>query len=138
MVQGRNAEGNGEGSEGERVRSVTPKAKLDKMIAVKRVHKEGPAALVEWQDGGQYRRGIVPVETVLEGKVAQSVLDASIPFGEKWSDVSGVTAALEQELYRQGVWTKEDLRARSESARSAIQQIYVVPLMKRLLLAAKE
>jgi len=141
MVQEGNGKGDGEGGESERVRSVKeekPKAKPAKTIAVKRIHKEGPAVLVEWQDGGKYRRGVVPVEEFKPKGVAEDVLEAALPYGEKWSDVSGVTVAAEQELYRAGIWTKDDLLKRSGEIKGILARVYIVPLFIKLLERAKE
>jgi hypothetical protein len=75
----------------------------------------------------------VPVEAINEGRVNSDDLEAAIPWGEEWSEEKGVTKALEQELYKHGIWTWQDMLEKSHLARAAIQKVYVVPLIRQLL-----
>lgn len=107
-------------------------------MAVKVIRREKKAALVEWIDRGKYHRASVPAREIQDGTVDNDVLEAGIPYGERWRDVDGVTAEIEQELYRHGIWTRDDLLANSHQARNAVQKMLVGPVMSALLKKAKQ
>lgn len=116
------------------------KAKKPKLIKVRVVQRRGESALVEWLDGAQQCRAMVPVTAVSDGAVAEDVLTAGIPYGVQWSELvtmRGTPEQLQTELYRVGVWTVDDLRQNPQLALGALQRVYGVDLAA-LMRAAKE
>lgn len=92
-------------------------------------------------DKGEPQRVIVPgnaVEGKQTGTIDKTELEAGLPYGDDFTKVEGVGPELVFQLKRIGVWTKADLIGRNPKVRNAIQQAYVVPLLKALLDFAKE
>ena len=114
------------------------RARRVKLVPVRVVHREGKAALVEWMDKGEPFRVIVPAEMAETKKVPKDVLEAGYAYGEDWAQVEGVTPLLALELKRVGIWTKDDMRARSHLARAAVTRAFVPQMMKALLKYARE
>jgi hypothetical protein len=116
-IQEKDGAGNGASSKSKRARPV-------KMAEVQVIHKEGAAALVQWTERGNLRRGIVPVESLgkADGKptVAVDELKACLPYGEDWTKVKGVTPGVVKALKDYAIWTKEDALANPRHVREAI------------------
>jgi hypothetical protein len=137
-----------EGSrKGKRTRDVAEAPAEEKIIAapviipVKVVRTEGAVALVEW---GDHVRGTVPTGVVTVGAygspdgVAEKFLKAAIPYGEKWSQIEGMTEPLETLLREQGIYTAEDLLTKNVQARNCLQRALVIPLMQALIAHARK
>lgn len=94
-------------------------------IQVRVIEKHGKAALVEWEG---LHRTLVPTDA-LEGMgggmamVCPAVLDAGVPWGAPWGEVSfeGAAERFERELHRLGIWTGEDARAKPSRVLTALQ-----------------
>lgn len=117
-----------------------PKKKKPKQVKVRVIRRRGESALVEWLDGDQQNRVMIPVTAVVDGLVADDVLSAGVPYGVPWAELVQLTATAEKiqaELYRVGVWTVDDLRRNPQLALGAVQRIYGVDL-SALMRAAKE
>lgn len=107
-------------------------------VHVRLVHSDGVAALVEWLDCAGIHRAVIPAVEVGPGRnVPDYVLDAGVAYGEKWSAIEGVTEELEQALYNRGIWTRGDMLVKSQLARQAVQKVMVVPVVVKLLEAAR-
>ena len=105
------------------------------IIPVKVVRTEGAVALVEW---GDHVRGTVPTGVVTPDGVAEKFLKAAIPYGEKWSQIEGMTEPLETLLREQGIYTAEDLLTKNVQARNCLQRALVIPLMQALIAHARK
>lgn len=104
---------------------------MAKSIEVKTVRQKGLVALVEWVAPDGLKRGVVPAEAIVKGKVDRDELGLAMPYGEPWEELVTVSATPQKiaaELRRVGIWTKEDLEARPNQALSAIQAAYGVGL----------
>ena len=95
------------------------------MTAVKVVHEEGEAALVQWDERGKLKRGIVPAASVKDAEVAASELAACLPYADDFSKVKGVTAGVVVALKNYGIWTKADALASPRNVREAVMTGYV-------------
>ena len=95
------------------------------MTAVQVVHTEGEAALVQWDERGKTKRGIVPAASVKDGQVTADDLSAALPYGDDFSKVKGVTAEVVKALKNHGVWTKADALASPRRVREAVMIGYV-------------
>jgi hypothetical protein len=135
MVQETDGNGDEEGRSEKRSRTV--KKKTVPLVPTKRIHQDGDAVLVEWHDGTNLRRGIIPIEARKSNDVAQDVLEAALDWGDDFTQVEGVTNELAAALHNSGIWTAADFLQKSHLARGAIQQVYAVPLLQRLLEFAK-
>lgn len=116
------------------------KAKKPKQVQVRVIQRRGESALVEWLDGELQNRAMIPVTAVVDGHVAEDVLNAGVPYGVPWAELVQLTAtaeAVQAELYRVGVWTVVDLRQKPQLALGALQRVYGVDL-SALMRAAKE
>lgn len=140
MVQEGDGTSDVQSAEGERIRNIK---KRRKPISVRPVAREGMAVLVEWVDGGDYWRAIVPENVVTRAdsgalEVDREELEAGVPVGDDWAQVEGVTKAVIHELHREGIFTKKDLLQRSHRANAAVMRALVPPLLTRLLRFAQE
>lgn len=98
-------------------------------MEVKLLRREGHSALVEWFDGVEVRRGIIPVRLVDSGYVEREELERAIPYGEAWEELVELKATpelLARELRKVGIWTVEDLRQRPNEALAALMATYKV------------
>ncbi len=95
-----------------------------KKVAVKIVGRVEGAALIQWPDGEDYKRAFVPPETLQEGQVDETVLEAAIPYGVPWEDFLDIKALtpkrIAREMRRIGIWTIDDLRAKGPIAKQAV------------------
>jgi hypothetical protein len=93
--------------------------------------RKGRSVLVEWTDADiGVQRSYVPYDSVVdkEGVTFCELAELGIPFGVPWEllaqqlpPIDGT--ALQKELRRVGIWTREDLKANPSAALSAIQQV---------------
>jgi len=99
------------------------------------VGREGVALLVQWADGDDLRRCIIPIEEhdAAKGTVDKEALDAGLPWGVQWEDVDGVPLALAKELRRLGVFTRMDLLAQVHVVRTAAIRALVPPVVQVLI-----
>ncbi len=109
-----------------------------KMTAVKVVHEEGAAALVQWNERGKKTRGIVPAASVKGGQVAADELKAALPYGDDFSKVKGITAGIVVALKNHGVWTKADALASPRRVREAVMIGYVPATVQAIRAYAEE
>jgi hypothetical protein len=130
MVQETDGNGDETGRSKKRSRAI-------KRIPTKLIHRDGKVVLVEWRDGDELRRGIIPAEARKTNDVAEDVLDAALTWGADWMQVEGVTPELVAALHDTGIWTEADMLAHSKQARGAIQKVHVVPLISSLLRFAR-
>lgn len=106
-------------------------------MQVQILEQRGKSALVEWADAEGMHRVFVPVDVLSfeegAGDVPASVhadyaaLRSGIPFGDAWellplgrSGAEHVAAALRN----RGIWTKEDVRTRTQEVRAALAAAY--------------
>lgn len=83
-------------------------------VSVRCIRHKGDAALVEWIDRGQYRRGFIPLSSIKDGTVKETTLKRAVPYGIPWEKCIKITATPEEianELRRAGMWTLEDIDA---------------------------
>lgn len=109
------------------------------MRKVRVISREGEAVLVEWtDDDGHYRRGVLPPEAVVKGHCKDEELDQSIIYGERWSSwiVLPTPEEIEQELYRHGLWTFDDILANGEVVRGVTMKPFESILVRLLRLAS--
>jgi hypothetical protein len=118
----------------------TPKKKRAKLVPVQIVGREGVALLVQWADGDDLRRCIIPPEDYNPdgGTVDKASLEAGLPWGIQWEDVEGVPRVVARELRRLGIFTTEDLLAQAHVARAAVIRTLVPPVVQALIEFAKE
>lgn len=95
---------------------------------VKIIRQEGMVSLVEWLDTyGLYHRSVIPSELVdNKRRVSENELNRGVKYGEDWSEVMDFTADpddIEQELYRVGIWTGDDILDNPDAVRGAIQKV---------------
>ena len=78
------------------------------------ITRQGQAAVVQWVEGADARRAIVPLESLRElplgGEWDCDDPEAGIPYGAPWAQLIEPTAPdrLEAELHRVGIWTARD------------------------------
>lgn len=95
-------------------------------MRIKVIERQGGAALVEWLDGDKLHRATVPSDKLKGDSVSKSDLTMGVPYGEPWAELLTITATseqLEQELYRRGLWTGEDIRRNPEAAKGALMTV---------------
>lgn len=90
---------------------------------VKIIQKDNGNALIEWIDDGQYRRSVVPLESIVDNQIEHP--EWGIEYGEDWAVLIDQLDAdlLANELRRRGIWTAEDLRQQHKAALGAIQAV---------------
>jgi hypothetical protein len=76
------------------------------------------ASLVQWVDKGGLRRVYVPDTVITGGRVTQDELDAGVEYGIPWDTLMNRNILVEAskigaELRNNGIWTLEDLHAKS-------------------------
>ena len=100
------------------------------------VSKNAETALVTWDDDGKLRRGYVPLKSIVEGMVKESILDMAIPYGVDWSDFPEIPILqkddLIEQLHRRGVWSVTDMRSNVQEVQAAIIEIAGIALVKIL------
>jgi len=91
------------------------------------VEKQGQAVVVEWQEGKEPRRCILPKRLVIahKGNLSAEVLKRGIPYGMDWAEllvgmITPTPADVERELHKIGIWTEAQLRANMAGARRAV------------------
>ena len=111
------------------------KPKPVKRVPVK-VVREGVTVLVEWLDRtGVERRAVLPPESVERSSVAEDVLEAAAPYGERWEEKVGKLPTgkqLSERLHVRGIWTLDDMRANPQGAMQSIYEVCGVTI-KQLL-----
>ena len=133
IIQETDGKSDGESSKGKRARAVKVK-----LAAVKVVHTEGEAALVQWAERGKLKRGIVPAASVEDDQVAASELEACLPYGDDFSKVKGITAGVVKALKENGVWTKADAMANPRRVHEALMIGYVPTTADAIIEFSKE
>jgi len=100
------------------------------------VSKNIETALVSWDDDGKMRRGYVPLKSIVEGMVKESILEMAIPFGVDWSDFPELPVLekddLIEQLHRRGIWSVQDMRSNVQEVQAAIISIAGIALVKIL------
>ena len=99
-----------------------------KMVHARLIAHKGAAALVEYIDGGLFRRCYIPLAEfdAEKAQADEAVLKAGVPYGVDWSRVELKQLdplELDQELKRRDLWTLEDIREHPEQAHAAINKI---------------
>lgn len=98
-------------------------------MEVKLVQRDGHSALVEWFDGEDVRRGIVPVKALKGDSIEREELERAIPYGEPWEELVEfkITAEdLARNLRNRGIWTREDLRKNPNLVLACLMATYEV------------
>ena len=108
------------------------------MVPVTLVYAEGKAALVQWVERGKMKRAIVPAGAVKDGEIDAVELEAGLPYGEDWTQVKGVNAAVAEELRKRGVWTKEDALSNGRYVHDAVIVGLVPPTLQAIMDYARE
>lgn len=75
------------------------------------VRQQGKAVLVEWEQGGQLQRALLPSEAVTHDKVAEADLEAGLPQSVAWGKLFKLTVtpeAVERALKDAQVFTLAD------------------------------
>jgi len=95
------------------------------------IARKNKSALIEWNDGDGIHRGFVPTDSIIAAdgdpfRVSNDVLAMALPYGVRWSaaEFELDMAAMEQALYRRGIWTVDDVRANQITAVNAIRYAY--------------
>ena len=105
------------------------------MVKIQIIRRKNGLCLIQWIDSNDmFHRGWIPdIEISFgsgnEGKVQDP--NMSVPFGIPWRELISLNATpqdLENELYRRGIWTIEDLRQNPQGALSSIQSVYGMDL----------
>ena len=130
-IQETDGKGDEQSGKGKRARPV-------KLVAVQVVHAEGEAALVQWDERGKTKRGIVPAASVKDAEVAASELAACLPYGDDFTKIKGITAGVVAALKNYGVWTKADALASPRNVREAVMTGYVSATAQAIMEYAKE
>ena len=132
-IQEMDGKGDGESSKSKRARPVKVK-----LVAVKVVHEEGEAVLVQWAERGKLQRTILPAASVKDEQVAADELAAGLPYGDDFSKVKGITAKVVVELKNHGVWTKADALAQPGQVSKAVMIGYVPATADAIMEFSKE
>ena len=141
MVQETNGTSDEGSGERERAPEIAPRKRERKtsqtvkipLIDGNLIRRDGDAALVEYFHEGDIARCTIPFESISKNQCSLEDLFAGAPYGETWSDVDGISPAMEQAFYQRGIWTKQNLLKLSLVARGVLQRELVVPLFKQLL-----
>jgi hypothetical protein len=111
-----------------------------KSIPVQPALQIGKSTVYEWQVKGAVKRGILPPEKVIDGKVDQELLEAAIPYGVPWAEmpIKPFTGEqLEKALHDADLWTAEQVMKNARKAIGALQTLYLVHLGSLVEFAAK-
>ena len=103
------------------------KPKRREMVGVRVIRRLGKSSALQYLEGDKLKAVVVPAE-VLEGDKADAAeLEKGAPYGIAWSELVDLPAdpeAVEQELYRQGLWTPEDVRTKPQRVMAALMTVY--------------
>ena len=116
-----------------------PKRGKTKKVAIRMIESLGESVLVEWMDGDDYFRAIVPRTETLGGEADAQVLAAGVPYGFDWSQVELQPLdpkQLKRELNRRGIWTADDVGKNPNQVQVAINVLSGL-MRSRLFAAAK-
>jgi hypothetical protein len=104
-----------------------------KLVPAKRIKELKGMVLVQWHDGENPRRNwVVPVMIKGEnddGTILVSNPEVGVQYGMDFSKIFEMEATpsdLDRELKRMNIWTADDVRARPNDVRAAIQAAYGV------------
>lgn len=110
-------------------------------MQVKVVGKKGVAVTIEWFDEGLHR-AIIPEDALVDDEtVDPGVLLAAIEVGVPWAAVveerlcSVLATAIQETLYRYGIWTAEDARAKINQTASALMAAYSLDAQRLIAMA---
>ena len=114
------------------------------IITVQIILHKNDLLLVEWLDRDMpHRAWVTPDMVVSKDRNKKTAVvknpKAGIPYGMDWSPLITLNATprdVDRELKRVGIWTVDDLRAKPNEARSALQAVYGME-MSTLLMAVK-
>lgn len=111
-----------------------------KAVLVTVIERKGESALVEWIVSGIPKRAFIPAVEVIEDQAPFDVLEAGVPYGVDWENVTleASAAALAINLRKNGIWTGSDLTANVQVAFGCIQATYGVDLAKLAQYAASK
>jgi hypothetical protein len=96
---------------------------------IKVVRSDKQSALVEYQDGNETKRVIVPVSAVVDNVIDDNDLALGIPYGLAWANLvtpSTNSKRIEAELRRAGIWTAEDALKNAPAVQGAVQAAYSI------------
>lgn len=106
---------------------LVEKPKRRQMVGVRVIRRLGKSSALQYLEGDKLKAVVVPAE-VLEGDKADAAeLEKGAPYGVAWSELVDLPAdpeAVEQELYRQGLWTPEDVRTKPQRVMAALMTVY--------------
>jgi hypothetical protein len=103
---------------------------------MKTISKSGQSKIVEYEELGQMKRGVLPLDS--------ETIELGIPYGLPFALLlkenhvnSEMAIKIEQELHNRGIWTLSDLKQNTNAAIGAIQAAYALDVQKLLILAKK-
>ena len=106
---------------------LVEKPKRRQMVGVRVIRRLGKSSALQYLEGDKLKAVVVPAE-VLEGDKADAAeLEKGAPYGIAWSELVDLPAdpeAVEQELYRHGLWTPEDVRTKPQRVMAALMTVY--------------
>jgi len=111
---------------------LEPKKKEIKTLPVTVVEIRGASALVETFSKKRWARAIVPRSCVKSGRVTEEDFDAG-DVTVDWAarvDLQATPVSIAEALYRQGIFTEDDLAAKLPQAKAAIAATYSLDLVK--------
>jgi len=116
------------------------KTKQAKPIPVKLILQSSKSAVYEWVIKGVVKRGILPVDKVIDGKIDQELMEAAAPYGIPWADMPIKTFTGEQfqdAMYKADLWTDEQVRKNAQKVIGVLQELYRLHLGSISEFAAK-
>lgn len=87
---------------------------------------KGSSTLVEYMDAGVLRRKYVPTAKVLNGFVADDVLERGIPYGFPWDEIE-IKFDMQQfatEMHNAELWTVEDVLKAPKKLTGVLRKIF--------------
>ena len=103
------------------------KPKRRQMVGVRVIRRLGKSSALQYLEGDKLKAVVVPAEVLEGGKADAAELEKGAPYGVAWSELVDLPAdpeAVEQELYRQGLWTPEDVRTKPQRVMAALMTVY--------------
>lgn len=107
---------------------------------IKVIQSKGQSTLVEFIHDGVSIRKFVPSDEVINGMVADQVLERAIPYGYPWSEISLTFDAnmFEREMHNRELWTIEEALRNPKKLKSAIDATLASQLSSVLQIAHSE
>lgn len=104
------------------------------------ISSKGASTLVEYLEDGILRRKYVPADKVLDGFVADDVLERAIPHGFPWEEVE-IKFDMQQfaiEMHNAGLWTVADVLREPKTLTGVLRKIFEASFKAVLETASRE